>query len=135
MGTLGDIEQAARKCPIELQAAIVADDIIGTPEAVLAVHNRSSQDVIAFTAIIHCFDRFDTPIRKYGAGDSHKNVICQDTIPPHKPGKYMNIETKLHGFDTASKIRVEITRVKLEDDSEWVPEDGINETVEGGSYK
>ncbi len=127
--TVKDVESAARICPIELRAAIVEKDSIGTPFAVLAVHNRSSHAVEAFKANVRCFDKFDTALREYGSGDFVEPLIFQERILPHKDKDHTLVRIRLRGFKTATRVEVEITRVKLSDASEWVPEGAVEESI------
>lgn len=113
------VVDATKECPLSLKAAKVKFNSIGRPEAHLSVQNDGVQSVDAYTVDIQCYDRFDKPVNYYGRSNRHiAPGISQTSI---NPGEVGESSWGLSGRSTTAKIKIVLTKVRMEDGTEWTP--------------
>ncbi len=109
----------ARRCPLSLETASLGYNIIGEPTVRLVVRNIAPVDVVAYKVDIHCFDRFDNPVRCSIPPDGNVfRGIAQETVKPGETSGQLSYWT-LHFYDNTARVTVVLTKVRLEDGSEW----------------
>ena len=125
---------AAKHCPLKMISARLGFNVIGQPTVRLIVENVSPLRVVAYSVIIECFDRFDRPVQHWASGSNRFGGISQRTIALGATTGQSSHWT-LHGHDNTARIKVLLTKVRLEDGTEWLPSVGEELYVEAESAK
>lgn len=119
--TRQDVLAANSACPLELVSARLRYNVIDQPTVSVTVKNKAAQDVVAFSVAIHCWDRFDKPVvHPMLRDDNVFRGISQRTIAPSKTEGEDSAWT-LHMHDNTAKVKIILTKVKLDDNTEWTP--------------
>jgi hypothetical protein len=134
LGSAVDIEKAiaeteeanAKKCPLEITAGGIIDNIIGTPELTIKLTNHTKYDVEAYVIEAECFNKFDDPVRRPGSDTNLFRGIGQDTI---RSGESDAAKWNLTLQETTSRAVVRIVRVKLSNGDEWNEDKDSNPSV------
>lgn len=107
---------AAAACPLELMAASMGADVLGSRTVYITAKNNSTKAVVAYSGTIYCFNRFDEPVKGFLDDSNRQPVICQWTI---EPGTSQRTKFTLLFRDTAAKVKVVVERIRIDDGSEW----------------
>lgn len=117
--------------PLQLQTAIISSTSLDNPKLILKVKNTQWQSIIAYEYEVTCYNRFDEPVTGL-RNSNERRVISQYTIKAHDShtGTYT-----FYWQDTTARVKVSLLRVKLEDGTEWRPEEGHQITIWADSIK
>jgi hypothetical protein len=119
--TRQDVLAANSACPLELVSARLRYNVINQPTVSVTVKNKAAQNVVAYSVAIHCWDRFDKPVvHSMLRDDNVVRGISQRTIAPGRTEGKDSAWT-LHMHDNTAKVKIVLTKVKLEDGTEWKP--------------
>ena len=116
-----DVLASNSACPLELISARLRYNVINQPTVSVTVKNKAAQNVVAYSIAIHCWDRFGKPVvHSMLRDDNVYRGISQRTIAPGKT-EGDNSAWTLHMHDNTAKVKIVLTKVKLEDGREYTP--------------
>ncbi len=100
----------SKASPLKLMRASLGYDVIGTPQVTLLVKNVSGWTITAYEVTIHCFDRFDRPVKVWDIGSHRGRGLSQETLAP---GSRDSATWMLYLRDTTAKVKIVLDRVKF----------------------
>jgi hypothetical protein len=113
--------EEAKKPPVEIVAAEMGENSIGTPEINLTLRNVSRKVIDGFEFSVDLYDNYDRPVYRYRVSSDGNTFggISQDKI---QPGGRAYWTWTMYGFDLATKHKnFRIRSVHFTDGSIWRP--------------
>lgn len=106
--------------------AVIGSSSLDDPKLIIEVRNVGRQVVVAAKFEISCFNRFDEPVLDSLTDADEGTIISQHTIAV---GATYRLSFTYHWRQTASKMKVILTHVKMADGSTWEPPEGREESI------
>ena len=103
-------------CPLGITAVVLHHDVIGTPVVSVSIKNPEALDAVAIEIAVECWNRFGEKVLNWTHETNVFRGIGQKSI---KPGEEKVLSWRLAEYDTTTKVRVWLTRIKLADGTDW----------------
>jgi LysM repeat protein len=120
--------QPSDRAPLRFVSARVSFNVIGNPEAWLAVRNQSVKTVDAYEVSIYCYNRFSEPVRHYAYGSNRFKGISQGVL---MPGEGSEDCWTLYGHENTTSFKAVVDRIHMTDGTVWRPKKGHRVEIRG----